>query len=135
MGRLALRAAWGWPDVEFVHINETKGGAETAAHLLEFDSVHGRWKHDIKASAASMTIDGKKLTFSERSAPGEVDWRPHGVDLVLECSGKFRTTQLPTSSEAGSRVPCSQVPCTSTPDSWAAWQPRPRSLWQPRCCR
>ena len=42
MGRLALRAAWGWPDLEFVHINETKGGAATAAHLLKFDSVHGR---------------------------------------------------------------------------------------------
>jgi glyceraldehyde 3-phosphate dehydrogenase len=94
MGRLALRAAWGWPDIEFVHVNEVKGGAETAAHLLEFDSVHGRWKHDIKASADSMTIDGRKLTFSERSAPGEVDWNAHGVDIVLECSGKFRTTAL-----------------------------------------
>ena len=43
MGRLALRAAWGWPDLEFVHVNEVKGDAETAAHLLTFDSVHGRW--------------------------------------------------------------------------------------------
>jgi glyceraldehyde 3-phosphate dehydrogenase len=94
MGRLALRAAWGWPDVEFVHINEVKGGAETAAHLLEFDSVHGRWKHDIKASADSITIEGKKITFSERSAPGDVDWKAYGVDIVLECSGKFRTTAL-----------------------------------------
>lgn len=42
MGRLALRAAWGWPDVEFAHVNEVKGGSETAAHLLELDSVHGR---------------------------------------------------------------------------------------------
>ncbi|HEY5952425.1 MAG TPA: ArsJ-associated glyceraldehyde-3-phosphate dehydrogenase [Kofleriaceae bacterium] len=94
MGRLALRAAWGWPDIDFVHINEVKGGAETAAHLLEFDSVHGRWKHDIEASADSLTIDGKRVTFSECSAPGEVDWKAHGVDIVLECSGKFRTTAL-----------------------------------------
>ena len=43
IGRLALRAAWGWSELEFVHINELKGGAETAAHLLKFDSVHGRW--------------------------------------------------------------------------------------------
>jgi hypothetical protein len=42
MGRLALRAAWGRPGVEFVHINEVAGGPETAAHLLTFDSVHGR---------------------------------------------------------------------------------------------
>ncbi len=94
MGRLALRAAWGWPDVEFVHINETKGGAETAAHLLEFDSVHGRWSHDIKPTADSITIDGKRVTFSDRGAPGDVDWKAHGVDIVLECSGKFRTTAL-----------------------------------------
>ena len=94
MGRLALRAAWGWPGIEFVHINEVKGGAETAAHLLEFDSVHGRWKHDIKASSDSLTIDGKKVTFSDRSAPGDVDWKAYGCDIVLECSGKFRTTGL-----------------------------------------
>ncbi len=94
MGRLALRAAWGWPDIEFVHINETKGGAETAAHLLEFDSVHGRWKHDVKAIGDAIAIDGTNVTFSDRSAPGEIDWKALGVDLVLECSGKFRTTAL-----------------------------------------
>jgi glyceraldehyde 3-phosphate dehydrogenase len=43
MGRLAFRAGWGRPDVQFVHINEVAGGPETAAHLLTFDSVHGRW--------------------------------------------------------------------------------------------
>lgn len=43
MGRLLLRAAWDWPDLEFAHINEIKGGPQTAAHLLKFDSVHGRW--------------------------------------------------------------------------------------------
>ena len=94
MGRLALREAWGWPDIEIVHINEVKGGAETAAHLLEFDSVHGRWKRDIKANADGLTIDGKKVTFSDRSAPGEVDWKAYGCDIVLECSGKFRTPAL-----------------------------------------
>jgi glyceraldehyde 3-phosphate dehydrogenase len=94
MGRLSLRAAWGWRDIEIVHINEVKGGAETAAHLLEFDSVHGRWKHDIKANADGLTIDGKKVTFSDRSAPGEVDWKAYGCDIVLECSGKFRTPAL-----------------------------------------
>jgi glyceraldehyde 3-phosphate dehydrogenase len=94
MGRLALRAAWTWPDIEFVHINEVKGGAATAAHLLEFDSIHGRWSHDIRATAEALAIDGKRLSFSEATAPGEVDWQAHGVDVVLECSGKFRTTAL-----------------------------------------
>ncbi len=43
IGRLALRAAWGGRAVEIVHVNELKGDAATSAHLLEFDSVHGRW--------------------------------------------------------------------------------------------
>jgi glyceraldehyde 3-phosphate dehydrogenase len=94
MGRLALRAAWSWPDVEFVHINETKGGPETAAHLLSFDSVHGRWGNDVKATSDAIVIDGKKVSFTDRSAPGEVPWKDRGVELVLECSGKFRTTAL-----------------------------------------
>jgi glyceraldehyde 3-phosphate dehydrogenase len=94
MGRLALRAAWKWPDIEFVHINETKGGPETAAHLLAFDSVHGRWGNDIKVAADAIVIDGKQVLFTDRSTPGDVPWKDRGVDLVLECSGKFRTTAL-----------------------------------------
>ena len=92
MGRLALRAAWGWPDVEFVHINEVKGGPETAVHLLAFDSVHGRWNREVTAAAGAIAIGGKSVTFTDRSAPGEVPW--DRVDLVLECSGKFRTQAL-----------------------------------------
>jgi glyceraldehyde 3-phosphate dehydrogenase len=93
MGRLALRAAWTWPDFEFVHINETKGGPEAAAHLLTFDSVHGRWNHPVTAEVTAITIDGKRLTFTEKSAPGDVPWKDLGVDIVLECSGKFRTPE------------------------------------------
>ena len=89
MGRLALRAAWGWPELEFVHINETKGGPEAAAHLLTFDSVHGRWPRDVRAEEKSISVDGTSVSFSANATPGEVDWA--GVDLVLETSGKFRT--------------------------------------------
>jgi len=91
MGRLALRAAWGWPEIEFVHINETKGGPETAAHLLKFDSVHGRWGSEVGAEHDHLCIDSQRVSFSEYSSPGEVLWQDLGVDLVLECSGKFRT--------------------------------------------
>jgi glyceraldehyde 3-phosphate dehydrogenase len=92
MGRLALRAAWGWPDLEFVHINEVNGGPEAAAHLLTFDSIHGRWQHDVRAAKGAVFIDGKSIGFSEHKTPGEVSWA--GVDLVLEASGKFRTPAL-----------------------------------------
>jgi glyceraldehyde 3-phosphate dehydrogenase len=94
MGRLALRAGWGKSDLEFVHINEISGDAETAAHLLTFDSVHGRWNRRVSADASSVTIEGKSLTFSSASKPTDVPWSAHGVDLVLECSGKFRTTDV-----------------------------------------
>jgi glyceraldehyde 3-phosphate dehydrogenase len=92
MGRLALRAGWGAQGIEFVHINEVKGGPETAAHLLKFDSVHGRWPHDVQAIDRGVAIGDAKLSFSEHAAPGDVPWAEMGVDLVLECSGKFRTT-------------------------------------------
>ncbi|NEP06462.1 MAG: type I glyceraldehyde-3-phosphate dehydrogenase, partial [Okeania sp. SIO4D6] len=91
MGRLALRAAWEWPELEFVHINEIKGGTAAAAHLLKFDSVHGRWSPEVEAADEQVIIDGKPLSFSEYSQPGEVPWDKFGVDIVLECSGKFRT--------------------------------------------
>jgi glyceraldehyde 3-phosphate dehydrogenase len=91
MGRLVLRAAWGWPELEFVHVNETKGGAEVAAHLLTFDSVHGRWPHEVTSEGDRIVIDGTPLTFTERPTPGEVPWSDSRVDLVLECTGKFRS--------------------------------------------
>ena len=94
MGRLALRAAWGGADLEIVHVNETSGGAATAAHLLEFDSVHGRFARRIEAHERAISIDGKSVSFTEHAAPGEVPWRDLGVNLVLECTGKFRTTAL-----------------------------------------
>ncbi|QEC47824.1 ArsJ-associated glyceraldehyde-3-phosphate dehydrogenase [Baekduia soli] len=93
MGRLALRALWGRPDLglEVVHVNEAKGGAGTAAHLLEFDSVHGRWAREVYGEGGMLRIDGHALGFSEAAEPGAVAWNEHGVELVLECSGRFRT--------------------------------------------
>ncbi len=93
MGRLALRAGWGRPDLEFVHVNEVAGGAETAAHLLTFDSVHGRWPRSVTASAAGMAIDGTPVSFSSNTNVGDAPWAQHRLDLVLECSGKFRTVE------------------------------------------
>ena len=57
IGRLALRAAWEWPDFDIVHINEVSGGPKTAAHLLEFDSVPGRWQRALSVGEAAILID------------------------------------------------------------------------------
>ena len=94
MGRLALRAGWGRDDMRFVHVNEVAGDATTAAHLLEFDSVHGRWDHDISADGDRLMVDGHALSYSDRPTPGAVDWEQHGAEIVLECSGRFRTMEL-----------------------------------------
>ncbi|PLX80554.1 MAG: type I glyceraldehyde-3-phosphate dehydrogenase [Desulfuromonas sp.] len=94
MGRLALRAAWDWPDFDIVHVNELKGGPETAAHLLEFDSVHGRWQRESQVEDNAIVIDGKRVSFSAESSPGDVAWQEAGVDIVIESSGKFRTPEL-----------------------------------------
>jgi glyceraldehyde 3-phosphate dehydrogenase len=94
MGRLALRAAWDWPEFEIVHVNEVKGGAECAAHLLEFDSVHGRWAREISYASDALLVDGRRISFSEHKTPGEVPWDDLGVDVVIESSGKFRTPEL-----------------------------------------
>jgi glyceraldehyde 3-phosphate dehydrogenase len=90
IGRLALRAAWGRPEFEFTHINELHGDAPTSAHLLTFDSVHGRWPHRVDGDADALSIDGTPIGYSQLAEPGDVPW---DIDVVLECSGRFRTRE------------------------------------------
>lgn len=91
IGRLALRAAVDRSLLDVVHVNEVAGGAQAAAHLLEFDSVHGRWDRGISADGGAIEVAGRKIGFSDHGDPGAVDWAGAGVDVVLECSGRFRT--------------------------------------------
>ncbi len=106
IGRLALRAALGATDrpdddprrgnrLDVVHLNEIKGGAAACAHLLEFDSVQGRWKGPAIAAEGegAVRIGDRRLSFSEHAKPGDVPWGDLGVDVVLECTGKFITPQ------------------------------------------
>ena len=88
MGRLALRAAWGNPALQFVHINDPAGNAATLAHLLNFDSVHGRWTHQATADGDALVIDGKRIPVTRNKDIAATDWS--GCDVVLEASGKFR---------------------------------------------
>ncbi len=85
IGRLVLRAAWEWPDFDIVQINDPAGDAETLAHLLNFDSVHGRWQHDTTATDGQMRIGERTLTVTGNTAIGDTDWS--GCDVVIECSG------------------------------------------------
>jgi len=93
MGRLALRAAWDWPELAFAHVNELHGDAITAAHLLTFDSVHGRWSEDVHGDGDALTVNGTTLGYSSAAEPGDVPWGDLGIEIVLECSGRFRTVE------------------------------------------
>lgn len=92
IGRLALRAAFDWPELEFVHINDVAGDTETLAHLLEFDSVQGRWHHAVSAEGNRVQINGQTLTTSQEKAIDAVDWS--GYDVVIEATGKHRDAGL-----------------------------------------
>lgn len=92
MGRLTLRAAYDWDDVEFVHINDPAGDAATLAHLLTFDSVHGRWHHETNHDGDNMIINGKSILCTRNKATDETDWS--GCDVVIEASGKLKTKAL-----------------------------------------
>ncbi len=91
MGRLALRAGWGSDEIEFVHINELHGDAEVAAHLLTFDSIHGRWDREASGGGDGLAIDGRPLGWSNEATPGAVSWDDHEIEVVIEASGRFRT--------------------------------------------
>jgi len=92
MGRLALRASWDWPDFEFVQINDPAGDAKTLAHLLNFDSVHGRWSSQADACDDNIVCDGKTIKVTQNKEIGATDWS--GCDVVIEASGVMRKKSL-----------------------------------------
>lgn len=85
IGRLALRASFDWPEIEFVHINDVAGDAKTLAHLLEFDSVQGRWPRNISAQGDTIVIDNQVIQCSQQSDLTAIDWSD--CDVVLEATG------------------------------------------------
>lgn len=92
MGRLTMRAAFDWDDIEIVHINDPAGDAKTLAHLMTFDSVHGRWHHDATHEGTSMIINGKAIPCTQNKATEDTDWSL--CDVVIEASGKIKTKAL-----------------------------------------
>ncbi|MBG6289813.1 ArsJ-associated glyceraldehyde-3-phosphate dehydrogenase [Pseudomonas nitroreducens] len=92
IGRLALRAAWDWPEFEFVQINDPAGDAATHAHLINFDSVHGRWHHEAGVDGNSVVIGGQRIKVTANKAIADTDWS--GCDLVIEASGKMKTVAV-----------------------------------------
>lgn len=93
MGRLGLRAGIDCPDYRLVAVNEIAADVATAAHLLEFDSVHGRWAASVLHDGPDLIVDGRRIAFSAARKPSDTPWNGDDVDVVLECSGKFKTVE------------------------------------------
>ncbi|ATC93264.1 ArsJ-associated glyceraldehyde-3-phosphate dehydrogenase [Pseudoalteromonas tunicata] len=92
MGRLSMRAAFDWQDIEIIQINDPAGDAETLAHLMNFDSVHGRWHHEATHQDSSIVINGKPILCSKNKSINDTDWSQ--CDVVIEASGKMKTKTL-----------------------------------------
>ncbi len=104
MGRLVLRALWPSRELEVVAINEPNGSAEVMATLLQFDSVQGTWPNECGGAPDALHIGGVALAYTRFERPADIPWRELGVELVLECSGQFRTlASLEPHFEQGAR--------------------------------
>ena len=104
MGRLTLRAALSQSiqnQFAFIQSNDPSGDAKTMAHLLEFDSVHGRWSGDVKLiDEKTLFIDGHTIEHTQNDQIHETDWSD--CDIVIEASGQFKTqSQLENYFEQG----------------------------------
>lgn len=89
IGRLAIRALQNHPSLELVHVNDVAGDALTHAHLLAFDSVHGHWNIPVSADGQDLEIDGQSIKVTSAKTLEDADFS--GCDLVLECTGKFKS--------------------------------------------
>ena len=88
MGRLVLRAGWGRTGLDWARINEIGMDAKGAAHLLTFDSVHGRWDIQAGHGPDAVMVEDHAIAYSSAPAIEEGAWGD--CDIVLECTGKFR---------------------------------------------
>src|SRR5512140_1582680 len=88
IGRNVMRACLDSNDIEFVAVNDITD-AKTLAHLLKYDSVHGRLGRSVTAEKDALVIDGKRVRVLSERDPAKLPWRDLGVSIVLECSGLF----------------------------------------------
>jgi glyceraldehyde 3-phosphate dehydrogenase len=89
IGRNVFRAGFGRPGIEFVAINDLPTPTETLAHLLKYDSIHGRFDADVKPAADGLTVNGQAVRMFTSKSPAEIPWGDLNVDIVIESTGAF----------------------------------------------
>lgn len=103
IGRMITRALQGRDDIELVAVNDLTDVA-TLAHLFKYDSVHGKFPGTIELVDGDMIINGSKVRDLSEPDPSKLPWKELGIDLVLECTGRFRTRETAAKHlEAGAR--------------------------------
>ncbi|MFQ5596989.1 MAG: type I glyceraldehyde-3-phosphate dehydrogenase [Nitrospiria bacterium] len=88
IGRNLFRAAHGNPSFDLVAVNDLSD-AKTLAHLLQYDSVHGRFNHEVRWEAGAIIVDGQTIRISNERDPGALPWKAERIDLVVEATGRF----------------------------------------------
>src|SRR4030042_4339434 len=88
IGRNVLRAGRNKKGLEFVAVNDLTD-AQTLAHLLKYDSVHGRFGAQVEAKKDAISIEGKEVKVFALKDPAQLPWKDLGVDIVLESTGRF----------------------------------------------
>lgn len=92
IGRNLCRLLIDHHEIEVVAINDISD-ASVLAHLLKYDSIHGRLQHEVSAGESSLILKGRKIPVTKHSHPREIPWEKLGVQVVVECSGKFKKTE------------------------------------------
>jgi glyceraldehyde 3-phosphate dehydrogenase len=88
IGRAALKLVLEQPQLELVAVNEI-GSLENMVYLLKYDTVYGRYERQVEAVDGKLVIDGRQLMYLSERDPQRLPWGELGVDLVLECTGRF----------------------------------------------
>jgi glyceraldehyde 3-phosphate dehydrogenase len=120
IGRLVLRSIveHGRRDIEVVAINDL-GSVETNAHLLRYDSVHGRFPRVVSVEGDSLDVGLGKIKVTAIRDPSQLPHRELGVDVALECTGLFTTKEKAGAHlEAGARKVLVSAPCDGADKSW-----------------
>ena len=93
MGRLVVRALSHHKEVQITHVNEINCDARTAAHLMQFDTVHGTWKREAHESEGNLILNESAVRYTQIANPGDVAWEETDVSIIIECTGAFRTVE------------------------------------------
>ena len=92
IGRTLFRLLNEHPHLNVVAINDL-ANARTLSHLLKYDSIHGVWSNEISHDTENIIVKGKKIHLSNAISPQNIPWSDHKLDIVIECSGKFKTRE------------------------------------------